>query len=470
MADEQQGGGDPPHPDPGSFPTHPRLPAQGRPAGELLAELESIARQEDARWRTGKISGTYYHGGDEHRTFLNRVFSLFSHVNVLQSDLCPSMARFESEIVSMTAQLLGAEAAAAGEPAHRVVGSVTSGGSESIMLAMKVYRDRGRQEKKIADPEIVIPATAHPAFLKAGQYYGIRMVRVPVGPPDFRVEPAAVQSALGPRTVAIAGSAGNYPYGLVDPLQDLSDIALKHDLGLHVDGCLGGFILPWIERLGHPVPTFDFRLPGVTSISADTHKYGFGLKGSSVLLFRNRELRRYQFFQVPDWSGGLYASPTSAGSRSGGLTASTWASLVRLGEAGYLEAARAIMRVAAEIREAVQSIEELILIGEPTFLVSFRSEAVDVLHVNDFMRGQGWRFNCLQLPPALHFCVTMPQTLVPGLGQSFAADLRQAVHYAKSRAGTPAQSSALYGLAGSVEGNRAASELMLSYLEALYDS
>jgi len=459
---------DPFRPYKGRFRSYPRMAEKGRDPEDIFQELSTMAREENEKWKTGQVSGTFYHAGEEHRAFLNRIFSLFSHVNVLQVDLCASMPKFESEIVAMTAGMLNADAARARDPGDEVCGSVTFGGSESIMMAMKVYRDRARAERNITEPEVIMPQTAHPAFDKAGEYFGIRMVHVPVGEPDFRVDPAAVESRITDRTVALVGSAGNYPYGLIDPLEALSDIALAHDLGFHVDGCLGGFILPWIERLGYDVPPFDFRLPGLTSMSADTHTYGFGLKGTSVVLYRNKALRRYQYFNVPDWPGGVYASPSMTGSRSGGLTASTWAAMVYLGEQGYLDAAAALMKVAKRIQEGVRTIPELRIIGRPTFVISFRSEEVDIFHVNDYMGERGWRFNCLQLPPAMHFCVTMPQTEVPGIADRLVEDLRAGVAYARERAGTPARSSALYGLAGSAAGNQAVADLLYGVFDHLF--
>ena len=193
-----------------------------------------------------------------------------------------------------------------------------------------------RRERGIANPEIVAPETIHPAFQKAAHYFDLRLVRVPVR--DFLADVDAMRAAITPNTIALAGSAGNYPYGLIDPLEQLSALAVEKELGLHVDGCLGGFILPWIERLGYTVPPFDFRLPGVTSMSCDTHKYGYALKGTSVVLYRNRHLRRFQYFKTSEWQGGVYVSPTLQGSRSEGLTAATWAALVTMGETGYLEA------------------------------------------------------------------------------------------------------------------------------------
>jgi sphinganine-1-phosphate aldolase len=459
---------DPLKPYKGRFATHDRIPDHGRDKDDIFQELSVMAQEENARWQGGHISGTFYHGGEAHRAFLNKVFALFSHENTIQFDLCPSMFKLESEIIAMTARMLNGDAAAAANPEDQVCGTLTSGGTESILMAMKAYRDWARAERGITAPEIIMPHTAHPAFDKAGQYFGIEMVHVPVAEPDFRVDPDAVEARITPHTIAIVGSAGNYPYGLIDPLEALSDLARRHDIGLHVDGCLGGFILPWIEKLGYAVPPFDFRLPGVTSMSADTHKYGFALKGTSVVLYRKNIFRRHQYFGVPDWPGGMYASPTASGSRSGGLTAATWASMVYLGEEGYLKAVRAIMAVADDIKQGIAAMPELTLIGEPTFVISFRSEEVDIYHVNDFMKTRGWRFNVLQLPPALHFCVTMPQTFTPGVAGRFLADLREGVVYAREKAGSPAETTALYGMAGTVEGNRQMTEIMYGFFDYLY--
>jgi glutamate/tyrosine decarboxylase-like PLP-dependent enzyme len=450
------------------FKSYDRIPEKGRDRENIFKELSTMAEEENAKWSTGRVSGTFYHAGEAHRAFLNKVFSLFSHENTIQFDLCPSMFKMESEIISMTAKMLNGDAVKAHNPEDAVVGTVTSGGTESILMAMKAYRDWARAEKGIAEPEIIMPHTAHPAFDKAGGYFGIKMVHIPVSAPDFLVDPRDVEAQIDANTVAIVGSAGNYPYGLIDPLEKLSDIALKHAIGMHVDGCLGGFIFPWIEKLGYDIPPFDFRLPGVTSMSADTHKYGFALKGTSVVLYRNNIFRRHQYFNVPDWPGGMYASPTAAGSRSGGLTAATWAAMVYLGEEGYLEAARSIMTVADEIKTGIEAIPELTLIGDPTFVISFRSEEVDVFHINDFMKKKGWRFNVLQLPPALHFCVTMPQTVVDGVAQQFLKDLHAGVSYAKSKAGTVAETTALYGLAGTIEGNQQVTELVFGFFDYLY--
>jgi len=459
---------DPFKPYKGRFKSYHQIPAKGRDKDDIYNEIETMATEENAKWKSGLASGTFYHAGDEHRAFMNKVFSLYSHINIIQADLCPSMSKFESEIVAMTASMLNGDKVKQDTPEDEICGTLTSGGSESIMMAMKVYRDKARNEKGIEYPEVLLPKTAHSAFRKSEEYFGIKMVDIPCDLPDFRVDPKAMEKAITPNTVAIVGSAGNYPYGLIDPMEDLSDLALKHKLWFHIDGCLGGFILPWIEKLGYQLPLFDFRLPGLTSMSADTHKYGYGLKGTSVVLYRNKNFRKYQYFTDPEWPGGTYLSPSASGSRSGGLTASMWAAMVNMGEEGYLKIAGDLMKVADEIKAGIQEIPELKIIGDPTFIVSFRSDEVDVYHVNDFMKQKGWRYNVFQFPPALHFCVTRPQTVNPGIAERMIKDLKEGVDYAKSKAGTPSETSAIYGISSSLEGYQFINEMLHAYLDLFY--
>src|ERR1700674_945197 len=237
------------------FKSYPALPAKGRKRADLMKELKTIAEEEDAFWRTGKVSGTYYHGGKDHYAFLNRVFALFSHVNLLPRDICPSGTKFESEIISMTARMLHGEAARARNPQDEVCGSITSGGTESIILPILAYRDRARAEKGITEPEMVVPDTIHPASSKGAHYFGVKLIRVPVGE-DYLANVEAMRRQITSNTIAIAGSAANYPHGLIDPIDKLSELALEVGVGLHVDSCFGGFILPWIEKLGYAVPVF----------------------------------------------------------------------------------------------------------------------------------------------------------------------------------------------------------------------
>jgi glutamate/tyrosine decarboxylase-like PLP-dependent enzyme len=441
------------------YEIHRRLPSEGVDREELLSQLGEMADREDAPAREGKISGSLYHGGAEHFAFLAQVYRLFAHMNVLQRDMYPSATKFEGEILSMALALLNGEAASGEGDAP--CGVITSGGSESLITAMLVYRERGR-ERGISEPEVVMPETAHVALLKGAHYLGVKAVRTPVGE-DFAADVDAMAGAVGPNTVALVGSAGTYPHGVIDPLAELSELALQHDVGLHVDGCLGGFLLPWAERLGREIPPWDFRLPGVTSISADTHKYGYAPKGTGVLLYRNPGLRHHQYFINTDWQGGIYASPGIAGSRSGGLIAATWAAMVSLGERGYLELAERILETAATLRREIESVPELRSFGHSPFMVAFGSDELDIWHLNDALQERGWRLNGCQLPPGLHFCVTRPNTQ-PGVVEAFASDLREAVAYAKDPPETPPRSGALYGSGGA--GAPAAADLLLGYLDA----
>jgi glutamate/tyrosine decarboxylase-like PLP-dependent enzyme len=381
-----------------------------------------------------------YCGDHDHYRFLTEAFGNFAHVNALQRDMCPSATKFEAEIITMTLDMLHAETVSDGDPA----GLISSGGTGSISHAMLAYREWSARERGIIRPNVIKPETAHPAFNKACHLFGIELRTAPVDPVTTEVDTAWVDSHIDADTVAIVGSACNYGYGTVDPIGALSEIALAHGVGLHVDGCLGGFILPFGQELGYDIPIFDFRHPGVTSISADTHKYGYALKGTSVLAFRDKGLRNAQYFFLTDWSGGKYCSPGMDGSRSGGLLAATWASMVHLGRAGYLRYARAIFETATTMKEAVRSHPELRILGNPTFLFSFTSDEFDIYHVNDFMRDRGWRFNGQQYPNALHMAVTRPQTR-PGLTDSFAADLADAVVYAVEHGSESPRSGAIYG-------------------------
>jgi glutamate/tyrosine decarboxylase-like PLP-dependent enzyme len=441
------------------FKTYPRFEAEGRDRQSILDELATMAAEEDRIADRGRVSGSIYHGDHDHYAFLTQAFRLFAHANVLQRDMYPSATKLEAEIVAMTASMLHGD--------EHVCGVVTFGGTESLINPMLVYRERGRVEKGITEPEVIIPVTAHVALDKAAHLLGIKLVKAPLGE-DWRADVDWIRGHVTRNTVALVGSAPNYAHGVIDPIEQLAEIAAAFDIGLHVDGCLGGFILPWGEKLGYPIPRFDFRVPGVTSISADTHKYGYALKGTSVLLYRHAGLRKYQYFSYPDWAGGIYMSPGLSGSRSGGVVAATWAAMVSLGENGYLETARKIFKTAGAIRDGVASIPELEVIGDPTFLVAFRSPKLNIYHVNDYLIAQGWRLNALQLPPALHFCVTRPNTAA-GVAEAFIADLRAAVDYARHPASPEPKSGALYGFGGSPSGNEVLSMLFTAALDAMYE-
>nr|MCS5625604.1 aminotransferase class V-fold PLP-dependent enzyme [Candidatus Neomarinimicrobiota bacterium] len=385
----------------GKFQTHSKLPASGIDRKDILNELKKITYLEEKRWKDGLVSGAVYHGDSEHIDFLNEVYALQSQSNPLHSDLFPSASKFESEIVSMTAQMLGAD-----KTDDEVCGVVTSGGTESILLAMKTYRDRAKEVNGIRRPNIVIPVTAHAAFDKAGEYFNIKVKRVPIDN-NYQANVNAIRKAANGNTICIVGSAPNFPHGIVDPINEMSEIARERGICFHVDACLGGFVLPWAEKLGYPVTKFDFRLPGVTSISADTHKFGYAAKGTSVILYRSTELRHYQYYTIADWPGGLYFSPTFAGSRPGALSAACWATLLSMGEDGYRDSVQKILVTAEVIKKGISDISELTLMGEPLWVIAFESKNLDIYKVMDQMTHEGWNLNGLHKPACVHICITL---------------------------------------------------------------
>lgn len=419
-----------------------RLPEQPLSRMRIRDFLSETARRQDALAQAGRVSGSIYHGGEDHFAFLGEVATQFSHMNVLQRDMYPAATRFESEIVSMTAAMLH------GGP--EVCGAVTSGGTESIITAILAYRGAAKERRGESHPELVVAETAHPAFEKACHYFGVRLVRVPcepVGEANVR----AMRRAITRHTIALVGSAGDYAYGGVDDIPALGEIALEHGIGLHVDGCLGGFILPWLARLGADIPPFDFAVPGVTTISADTHKYGYAPKGSSVLLYQDAELRNFQTFASPDWPGGGYRTPGMGGSRSHGLMAATWTAMVSLGEQGYLEIAQGILETVRTVRAGVEANPDLKLIRDSSFIAAFASDTVDIYRVNDLLRERGWRINVLQRPPALHFCVTRPNTAA-GIAEALVADLAACTERAKRDDGEAVQTVPRYASGGGEHG------------------
>ena len=444
------------------FKTYASLPQVGRSREEILEEMHTLYTKEEHKWRDGYVSGAVYHGDQEHIDFQNQVYAINSQTNPLHFDVWPSGVKFEAEIVSMTANMLGA-----GQAGDEIVGTVSSGGTESILLAMKTYRDWGRDKKGIAQPEMIVPTTAHAAFDKASQYFDIKMVRIPVGD-DFRADVEATRAAITPNTVVIVGSAPPFPHGIIDPIQELSELARSHGIGFHTDACLGGFILPWAEKLGYPVPPFDFRLPGVTSISADTHKYGYAAKGTSVVMYRGRELRHYQFYATTEWPGGLYFSPTLAGSRPGALSAACWAAMVSLGEQGYMDAARRILQTADTLKAGIRGIPELRLLGDPLFVIAFASDELDIYAVSDYLGKMGWSLNGLQLPPALHIALTVRHAQ-PGFAERLVVDLQEAVAYVKEHPGMQGSLTPVYGMTSNIYAKGAVAEFLKGLLDMAFE-
>ena len=451
----------------GKFDTFAEIPDQGRHPSEILNEMEAIAELEQVRWKEGFASGAVYHGDVDHINFLNRVYAMNSQSNPLHTDLWPSSAKYESEITAMTARMMGAEAAANRSDAdQQICGVVTSGGTESILLAMKTYRDWARDQKKITQPEMIVPVTAHAAFEKAAAYFKIKLKRIPVDA-DYRADVVAARKAITRNTVVIVGSAPSFPHGMIDPIEELSELAREKAIGFHTDACLGGFVLPWAEKLGYAIPPYDFRLPGVTSISADTHKYGYAPKGTSVILYRGLALRRYQYFTSTDWPGGLYFSPTFAGSRSGALSAACWAAMIKVGKNGYQAASRKILDTASKIKKGIHEISDLHILGDPLWVIAFGSKTLDIYEVMDYMATRKWSLNGLHHPACVHICVTLRHTQ-PGVAERFIEDLKSAVDAVREKRAGIGKMAPIYGMAAHLPVRSLVGKLLERYIDLLY--
>jgi len=477
----------------------PVLPPAGKSKEQILAELQS-ARTQDARWREGRSFSMVYPAGEEITRVVEEAYLLYAGENGLNPTAFPSVRKLENEVVGMVAGLLGGDSETAG--------ILTSGGTESILMALLAARQWGlKKEPPIERPEVVLAANAHPAFDKAAHYFGLQVVRVAVRE-DFRADPPAMEAAINPRTVLMVGSAPTYPQGVVDPIAELAEIAQKHGILFHVDACVGGMMLPFLRRLGYPVPPFDLSLPGVTSLSVDLHKYGYAAKGASVILYRNKALRRQQFFATTDWSGGIYASTALAGTRSGGPAAAAWAVLNYLGEEGYLHLADTVMKTALYIRQEIEHILGLKVLSDPEMsLMALVSDhpALDIYDVGDELGQRGWFMDRQQFPPSLHLTIN---PLHAELADLFLRDLAESVALARrsslrrsvrslgistanflarwlperwvtrltesagrlvggENGGLPQRSAAMYGLLGSLPNRGDLKELVLDILDRL---
>jgi glutamate/tyrosine decarboxylase-like PLP-dependent enzyme len=377
------------------------LPEEGLDAQEIIDALQA-KRVHDARWQDGKTFGMVYDAGPSTHALIEAVAPLFVHDNALNTMAFPSLGEIQSEVVRIVADLLhgGDEAS----------GFMTSGGTESILMAVKAARERGRKERSIDAPNMVVPESAHAAFHKGAHYFGIEMRKVGVRP-DWRADVDAMADAVDERTVLVVGSAPQYPQGVIDPIPELAAIASDVGANFHTDACMGGFVLPFMEMLGHDVPPWDFRVPGVTSISADLHKLGYVPKGASTIVHRNKELRRHQTFVFDGWLGGFYASPNMQGTRPGLPMALAWAVLHHLGLGGYKELTATTIAARERMVEGVRAIDGLTVLGEPeAHLVAIAAHPdrpdVDVFAVGDALLARGW-FHDRQGPPdTLHATVS----------------------------------------------------------------
>lgn len=358
------------------------IPAQGETADKVMALLEA-AGQGDLPWRDGKTFAYVYEGGRDVEQVAKQAYMRFLTENALDPTVYPSLLKFETEIVSMAiAHLRGDDACG---------GNFTSGGTESCLLAVKAARDFARRERGIAEPHMILPVTAHACFQKAAQYFDMAVTLVPVDPETFKVRAEDMAAAIRPETILMVGSACQYAHGVVDPIPALGQLALARDLLLHVDGCIGGFILPYFRRLGVPVTDFDFTVPGVTSISMDFHKYAYTPKGASVILYRSRDLRRHQIYTGATWTGYSVINPTIQSTKSGGPLAATWAVLHYLGDDGYMRFAERTLKATRAIADAITQMPGVRLLAAPeSSLIAFDAAEFSIFPIVDIMRRRGW--------------------------------------------------------------------------------
>jgi glutamate/tyrosine decarboxylase-like PLP-dependent enzyme len=371
---------------------------------EVVAAL-TAKRADDARWQDGRTFGMVYDGGPEVHEVAEAVAAMFLHDNALNTAAFPSLASIQSEVVAACTDLFhGGEEAA---------GFMTSGGTESILMAVKAARERGRAERGITEPEMVLADSAHAAFHKAAHYFGVTARKVPVGP-DYRADVDAMAAEINANTILVVGSAPQYPQGVIDPIPELAALAAAAGANFHTDACMGGFVLPFMEELGELVPPWDFRVDGVTSISADLHKLGYAPKGASVIIHRTKALRRYQTFVFDDWLGGFYASPGIQGTRPALPMACAWAVLHHLGIDGYLRLTRTAIETAQRMAAGVRSIEGLRVVGDPEAHIVTMASALsdtgvpvlDIFAVGDALRQRGWFLDRQGPPDSLHATVS----------------------------------------------------------------
>ncbi len=431
--------------------------------------------QDRATWEGGKVSGAIYHGGDDLTEVMGHAFTLFALSNPLHPELFPSVRNMEAEVVSWSCRLFNG--------GDKACGTMSSGGTESILLACRAYREYGRTTRGITRPNMVIPATAHAAFHKAGDYFGIAVRIVPVDQNTFKADVDAMGAAMDSNTVMIMGSAVQFAQGVVDPIPQLAELALKKGgVPLHVDCCLGSFIVPFANEvyaeMGQPpITPFDFSVKGVTSISCDTHKFGYAPKGSSVIMYSEEKYRLAQFYVSPRWTGGVYATPTISGSRAGALVAATWATMRFIGADGYRQFARTILSSVKEVAAGIQRMHDeklgIKLYGQPDLcVVAFGPDPdaprpAKIFAVFDAMSARGWQLNSLQAPASVHLCVTHKNAAESAA--RFESDLREAVAEVDANADAYKDGMGkIYGMAESIPVDGPLELLSKVFLSALY--
>jgi len=414
------------------------IPHEGEHPDHLMDEIRSM-KKADVAWREGKVWSLVYYADEAHDKLLRDAHSELFSTNYLNPLAFKSLHRMEQEVVHMTAHMLHGDA--------HTVGVMSTGGTESVLLAMFCYRQRARKlHTRITRPEVVTPVTIHPAFDKAAELFGLHIRKAPVDT-DRKVIVEEMEACINENTILVAASAPSYPNGAMDPIDAIAGMARRHHLPFHVDACIGGFMLPWVEKLGYEVPLWDYRVDGVTSISADVHKFGYGAKGASVLTYKSMDYLRQQFVVTTDYPGGIYISPTLLGTRAGGPIAAAWAGMRHLGESGYMAIAQKLMDGVNKLREGFNAIPGIVVVGKPVMnLISFTTEGnkPDIFVVADQLEDKGWMVERQQLPDCIHLTV-LPTNVV--VIDQYLADLRDALAYAADHPEATAKgNAAIYGL------------------------
>lgn len=438
------------------------IPTEGENPENILAQIDRM-QEEDISWKDGRAWSLVYYVNEAHDKLLQAASSKLFSANYLNPLAFKSLQKMEQEVVHMTANMLHGNT--------QQVGVMTSGGSESILLAMFAYRERAKKLKpKVTQPEVVVPVTVHPAFDKAAAYFSLKIRKAPVDK-NRCVIAAAMEKQINENTILIAASAPSYPNGAMDPIHDISLLAQKYDLPFHVDACVGGFMLPWVEKLGYPIPPWDFRIEGVTSISADVHKFGYGAKGASVLLYKSMDYLRHQFLVTTDFPGGIYISPTLLGTRSGGPIAAAWAGMRHLGESGYLLVAKKLMDGTNVLRKGLEAIPEIKIIGQPCInLVSYTTKGnnPDIFVIADQLEDKGWMAERQQFPDCIHLTVLPTNVEVIDL---YLADLKQAVAFAGMHPEATAKgNAAVYGMMARIPFRGMVEKSVKKIMEDMYEN
>ena len=424
-------------------------------------------RARETDFNMGRAFGGIYNRDHAHEELLAAVYALYADSNALYPGVFPGLRKFESEVVAMTLSLFGASL----EDPKGHCGTMTSGGTESIIMAVKSNRDYYRRTKPhIRRPNVVAGVSAHAAFAKACEYLCIEYRVVPSdAATSYAVDLAAVAAAVDSNTILIVGSAPSFPHGVMDPIPQLAALALERGVGMHVDCCLGGYLVPFLRNMGLLHAPFDFSVPGVTSISADLHKYGCGPKGSSVIMHSSSARRKAQFCSYTEWSGGIYCSPSIAGSRGGGVIAAAWAAMMALGEDGYTDHARRQYSVWRSLVDGIPGIPGLQLVGNPeACVVAFLSvdPAVDTMKIADALAKRHWQVNRLQKPICLQLQIGDRHDFSPA---EFLADLAAAMDAIRQDPEAFKSGMAgVYTMAAELPNRAIVGDLLEDYLSALY--